>query len=241
MTKICPICGKEFDAAHRGKKYCSEECAKEAERIKSRERMRKKSLRTIENKVCPICGKEFITDNWRWKYCSEACSQKAAQECKKKYRPKAIKAVCPVCGKEFETTYATKIYCSDRCRDSMKIKARNEKGKTLHIKECEVCGKEFSAPQKEAKYCCEVCRKEAEKRRRREAYRKYRAKGISKNDKKVLNREKIDHDERKRLGAWYGKLVDKNDAAVELAGSYGKAYAPKVEVFIPDRFRSMKC
>lgn len=42
--KICQLCGKKFYAGKGNVKYCSEECSKEAYRIKSREWLREKRL-----------------------------------------------------------------------------------------------------------------------------------------------------------------------------------------------------
>lgn len=44
MTKKCLYCGKEFEPKHYNQKYCSPECAKEADRTNSRDYFRRKQL-----------------------------------------------------------------------------------------------------------------------------------------------------------------------------------------------------
>ena len=70
----CPTCGKKF-VSKKGKKYCSDDCRKEAERKRNRERYQKLKGKLSEGKIvkCGCCGKEFNTKNDGSKYCSKDC------------------------------------------------------------------------------------------------------------------------------------------------------------------------
>lgn len=66
VTKICPICGKEFTySAWRMKiqKTCSKECG----HVKRRR----------ANKICKYCGKEYYPPQRKSVYCSVDCANKA--------------------------------------------------------------------------------------------------------------------------------------------------------------------
>lgn len=74
----CKICGKEITALGR-RYYCSEECAKEGNRIKARgysgEPEWHKPIK------CKMCGKEFIRTNTKQIFCNWKCQIKyKAQE-----------------------------------------------------------------------------------------------------------------------------------------------------------------
>lgn len=68
MKRICVICGTQFESIKSTKKYCSQECANAARRI--RYKNRDKSKEPTKNreytgpiKICPICGKSFKPKN----------------------------------------------------------------------------------------------------------------------------------------------------------------------------------
>ena len=120
--RVCAVCGKEFVADNKRRKYCSDKCVKEAHeaqvaRYRSKKRAEKKKL----VKICAWCGKEFEARNASAKYCSDACfklsrsanahekymamlqtpegkerSRKGAQNREAKTK------MCAICGKEFE-------------------------------------------------------------------------------------------------------------------------------------------
>lgn len=62
--KVCPICGKEFEANRTTQKYCCKECSKIA-------------AYTMYKKVCPICGKTFASNRIDRTYCSRKCWDKS--------------------------------------------------------------------------------------------------------------------------------------------------------------------
>lgn len=59
--KICPICGKEFEATANAKKYCSKWCSNKAVRHESARRCK-----------CAWCGNIFLSPR-RKTYCSTEC------------------------------------------------------------------------------------------------------------------------------------------------------------------------
>ena len=91
MKKLetCRTCGKEFESEH-GRKYCSEECRKTAQK----EQWRRGNARRYagisgqtEKRICAVCGEEF-DGNGVQKYCSTECYEKATGERRKEYFPR---------------------------------------------------------------------------------------------------------------------------------------------------------
>lgn len=70
----CSVCGKKF-VSKKGKKYCSDDCRRKAEKKRNRERYQKLKGKLSEGKIvkCGCCGKEFNTKNGGSKYCSKDC------------------------------------------------------------------------------------------------------------------------------------------------------------------------
>lgn len=81
---VCPVCGKTFIRNH-GRKYCSEECAVKASRVKAREYYQKKRNETRVI-VCPECDEEFTTASSHQKYCCIACRRAAERKKKAQQR-----------------------------------------------------------------------------------------------------------------------------------------------------------
>lgn len=102
-TKICPVCGKEFQP--RGIQiYCSAECRLEANgKSKS------------QPKTCEVCGKEFQPYGTQ-KYCSKECAKWALGKRERARRGNAIRPkTCPTCGTIFRPTQQNRYYCSKEC------------------------------------------------------------------------------------------------------------------------------
>lgn len=70
----CPTCGKKF-VSKKGKRYCSDDCRRKAEKKRDRERYQQLKGKLSEGKIvkCGCCGKEFNTKNGGSKYCSKDC------------------------------------------------------------------------------------------------------------------------------------------------------------------------
>lgn len=79
--KVCPICNKAFEVHVNGAltKYCSQDCADEARRIRNRDRWRAANPGWDEgtNKVCEYCGNSFIDESKskHARFCSYECQQ----------------------------------------------------------------------------------------------------------------------------------------------------------------------
>ena len=83
MSKICKICGKEFEPTNPSSVYCSLECAQEGRYRQQHDwyvRVGKKKLQEykvqLEVRKCRICGKEFMPKSNTNIYCSTACKNK---------------------------------------------------------------------------------------------------------------------------------------------------------------------
>ena len=72
--KVCKLCGKEITDTDR-RSYCSEECAVEANRIRSREKYHSDVDKLSTPVKCVNCGKEFIRKQEKQKYCCYSCKQ----------------------------------------------------------------------------------------------------------------------------------------------------------------------
>jgi endogenous inhibitor of DNA gyrase (YacG/DUF329 family) len=146
IIKDCPICGERFEIGKNGAliKYCSQDCADEARRIRNRERWREANPGWDDgtNKVCEWCGKEFTVPARNAhiaRFCSDKCKDtwhsrqdgrlpwdawKVILD-KQKEETKKIKEVerrarmktkeCTECGKTFETMQPNQLTCSTEC------------------------------------------------------------------------------------------------------------------------------
>ena len=78
LTRVCPTCGKVFEALGRGrpKRFCSKAC-----RLKYHHKNPDPSnWESTRVALCPVCGKGFIASREYGrtrKYCSRACANKA--------------------------------------------------------------------------------------------------------------------------------------------------------------------
>ena len=72
--RVCKFCGMEITSNSR-RSYCSEECAADANRIRSRKRYHKVSDKLSTPIKCVNCGKEFIRKQERQKYCCYKCQK----------------------------------------------------------------------------------------------------------------------------------------------------------------------
>ena len=68
MLKVCPNCGKEFDAKGPNAKFCNPKCQRE---------FKKKESQIVVEKVCKNCGKEYEYEpkkgSYKLAYCSVEC------------------------------------------------------------------------------------------------------------------------------------------------------------------------
>lgn len=91
--RVCQFCNKEFELNENGArtKYCSEECYREAKKIKNRENWRKNNPDWDKdiNKVCEWCGKTYTVPA-RNAHIARFCSD----ECRNTWRSREVKDIC---------------------------------------------------------------------------------------------------------------------------------------------------
>jgi hypothetical protein len=82
-TRTCITCGRTFEAS-RGRKHCSQNCYKKAQRaVKNsgrREKRREQRTAELGDRFCAVCGGKVASLNPRAKYCSRSCANKRARE-----------------------------------------------------------------------------------------------------------------------------------------------------------------
>jgi len=177
LTKICPICEKEFDT-YQNQKCCSVECAAKNGKYGGEHN----KIRRIDRE-CEWCDNIFsvpVSANGTSEatlrklnktYCSEKCWLEVLEE-------KRIKKNCLNCNKEFETIPSKeKTFCSFECylksvRITFKCEGCGEEFETQQsnpkkycsaecykkmkrtITECKICGKEFEHLKSRERICC---------------------------------------------------------------------------------------
>lgn len=200
-TKVCPICGKEFETNDNKQKYCSKECRHENNKVASREHYR---IKNIKNKKCPICGIKFETVYSKKIFCSRDCYTKHNNAInKKKYK----KIKCIICGNTFIPKSSLNKYCSKECRkerDSEYYKKARMANKfnNKKIKECKFCKKSFVQKGNES-LCSDECRVKSKK----EYKKRYRVENIEK--EKEYYRKNI-----KKTKAAHKKYYEKNKSKI---------------------------
>lgn len=73
MTKICPICGREFEPEKPQCKYCDDICRDIAIKMRYNSVYKRKEF---EPRKCEYCGKEFTPICKNQIYCSHKCKCK---------------------------------------------------------------------------------------------------------------------------------------------------------------------
>lgn len=153
IKKVCPQCGKTFDATrHSNQKHCSSACWQASKRI------------TI---ICPGCGKPFTKMKSKpKKYCSAECAFKHRP---RPPRTKRKTCICEWCGKKFETWQSRKgRFCSHQCTSEFAATQTPTGKRSEWFKyTCTVCGKSYEVKASQfksrgpSKYCSNECRAEA--------------------------------------------------------------------------------
>lgn len=87
-NKVCPICGKEFEASKSNQIYCCHQCSKLSRRYAPgtphdislnvpKQEYRIDSGTIVYNLTCSHCGKSFQSSKVTTKFCSTSCAKKA--------------------------------------------------------------------------------------------------------------------------------------------------------------------
>lgn len=149
--RVCKICDKEYtlNESGAGYKYCSQQCADEARRIRNRERWREANPGWNDgtNKVCEWCGQAFTVparNTHIARFCSDECRYRSKghkpmeeylkeleqqkeetariKEAERKARIKT--KACTECGETFETIQPNQLTCSKECSRLRKNRLR---------------------------------------------------------------------------------------------------------------------
>lgn len=135
MTKVCAICGNEFETGSHSAKYCSDKCRRKAA-VLGAKRYRERLLATPEG--CAIDAQR------RKKY---AETQREKQGRKKRQSAKDRIKKCAHCGKEFTGRSGSK-FCSEECRKAAINQERAAEKSRLNGRFCKVCGKPLTGRQR---------------------------------------------------------------------------------------------
>lgn len=167
-NKTCPVCGKAFAVHIDGAltKYCSQDCADEARRIRHRERWRKQNPGWDEgtNKVCEWCGQTYTVPARNAhiaRFCSDECRDRS-------------KGHTPL-----------EEYLKERNQQKQERRARleEEREQQLSNLKCIECGSIFKGTLLNQKLCSPECRR----------VRKNRQQRLSK-DKRINHTNNVDKD-----------------------------------------------
>lgn len=72
FTKLCTVCGTQFEGRTRQDKYCSDECRRKQKNLTTKEYVL--AHKTIE-KVCENCGKPYMAHREASRFCSKNCAR----------------------------------------------------------------------------------------------------------------------------------------------------------------------
>lgn len=117
----CHMCHKKFDG--RKKKYCSDECRFEYDKIKKREVYRIEN--GLDSRQCNFCSKPFTpkTNGASCKYCSESCvkevrraeNRERNRKAKNLYEKYEEQRCCKQCSLDISDRSLDTIFCSKNC------------------------------------------------------------------------------------------------------------------------------
>lgn len=176
MIHTCARCGKEFTG--RKKKYCSEDCSKEAIRIRNRERWRKtnpqKQSVTIK---CEWCGNKHTVPP-RTAHQARFCSD----NCKHNWRNRIVNGCKPVKDynkerkqqKMIRLNKLEKLKALKDIKTSIQkvIKYKEEEQRVRELtRECAECGNLFYNPSPNTLTCSSECSRKRNRRISREIYK----------------------------------------------------------------------
>ncbi len=118
ISKICPICGKEFQTRRNKQIFCSNVCRVKNRYLKynKKEEIEKEILK----KQCVFCGKEFQTTYNHQIFCSTECSRQ--DQIKKEIRTELVseRRRCVYCGTAFIAQRTNQSLCGKKCYASYK-------------------------------------------------------------------------------------------------------------------------
>ena len=218
MSGVCLICGQALPPKR--KKYCSEACAREAERQLARQatagREHPKPYHTI---ICPDCGREVYMPikSKRCPDCQAEANRRHDLEAKQRKRAGKTRAIgsvdlCQRCGKPYEVESGMQKYCkacapiaiaeNDRAAsrawnqaayaDPEKRTERNtaRRRPQPEAARCPICGSAFQPRSTRDVYCSAACADAAARRQMAQYEADHRQEITAK--KAMQRREKLD-------------------------------------------------
>lgn len=111
IVKTCQHCAAAFVTSRSGKKFCTEQCQRDSEKLRDYR----------PEKLCVECGKPFKAWKPKQRCCSRECADKTRNESLRlppRYDLNAIlwwSASCRLCAKSFPVNRHGRLYCSDSC------------------------------------------------------------------------------------------------------------------------------
>ena len=125
INATCKICGKPYIKRNGKTKYCSDECKREATRIRQLKwREEHPDYHKEWHEAHPDYGIEW----------AEAHPNYDRDRSRRKRGTAEVERECVICGKAFTTTFPHKITCSTNCRRKLRHRSRAEerlKGKIV--------------------------------------------------------------------------------------------------------------
>jgi hypothetical protein len=118
IDRCCPTCGKNLNATHSTRKYCSKFC-----------QMQDPNLISHKKRECTVCKKEFVSPIRSKQCCSCACARRKQIKTLKKLQldTQMITAKCVECGETFYTQklFGRNLYYGYRCPECRLVHERN--------------------------------------------------------------------------------------------------------------------
>ncbi len=107
-NRVCPVCGKEFEARRKDQIYCSDKCKD------TRNYQQRKIPKHFDPIPCKQCGKMFTPKSSRNKFCSKKCNNHFFSFYRNRAKPLS-KTECPWCHKIFERSGRFQRFCCSKC------------------------------------------------------------------------------------------------------------------------------
>lgn len=162
------------------RRYCSSRCTSKAREARRPPRKRS-GQRTYRQALCMVCGKGFQSyassgaDGGWTRCCSRECGvvSRLVRDGTLARRSRIVVVShhghCEGCGKHYRKVVVGQAYCTEACRPSVHAWSPADRI-------CEECGQEFRQDRKWQRTCSEACAQEIERRHRRIAKSRRRAK-----------------------------------------------------------------
>ena len=170
-TKVCPVCGKDFETTQKARLYCGEKCYEKANREKTRKRNIQDRLgiaRTWKKpRTCEICGTTFLPVKQNQILCGKkTCRDEKQRQRTRGYAEKpdwmVTPRTCAVCGTEFMPIMPNQTTCdSPDCKRKHRVKRQMAYNKA-HKEELRQKDREWREARRAAKLAAKAPEQEPE-------------------------------------------------------------------------------